>query len=240
MSRRAARWLASGAIALFALLAAASGLDRLTEQQPGMARRAPTILRSQTILVETAQSLGAGDYAGAERSAADALSASPLDRRSAAFLGAARAMQGEAEGAAAAFAVANRLGRREPLTQAYLFGRAVEAGDAGAAAAQIDSLLRTHPGFAAIQGYLRQLESMPEGRAELLRRVARERHWAAAYLDGYAVDQATLRQRATTIAGAQAPGIGCAVVTPFLRNLEDRNLHTEASRVREARCRSRD
>lgn len=227
------RGLASLAIAAFAMLVVLSGLDRLAGQRQGAGQALHMPLRSEAWVAEAAQMLGAGRFAEAEAAAMRAIASDPLDRRGAAFLGAARTMQGDTAGAQAAFVVADRLSRREPLTQAYFFGVALEAGDYAAAAGRIETLLRTHPQFAPVQTYLAQLGRTAGGRAVLLQRVASDPRWAGAYLDGYAVDEATLRERARTLAGG---GIPCPALAPFLRNLEERGLAEDAATLRARAC----
>ena len=59
-------------------------------------------LRSEAWVAEAAQMLGSGRFAEAEAAAKRAVASDPLDRRGAAFLGAARTMQGDTTGAVAA------------------------------------------------------------------------------------------------------------------------------------------
>ena len=231
------RWLASGLLVLFALLSVFSGLDRFTEHQPSAIRLVPAVFRSHAARAEAAQALAIGEVATAREAATAAIWADPLDPRGATFLGAAAAITGDEALADRGFAVADRLGLREPVVQAWFFGRAIETQDYPGAAARIDLLLRAHPELEPAQSFITQLEQTPQGRRELLGRLARDPQWADAYLQGWRADDATLRERARTLADdAAALQLGCERVSPMVRALEERNLRLDARRVREAQC----
>jgi len=231
------RWLASGLLLLFALLAVFNGLDRFTEHQPSAIRLVPAVFRSHAARAEAAQALAVGEAARAQEAAAAAIRADPLDRRGATFLGAAAAMLGDEALADRSFAIADRLGLREPVVQAWFFGRAIEAQDYSEAAVRIDLLLRAHPELEPAQSFITQLEQSPQGRRKLLGRLAREPQWANAYLQGWRADDATLRERARTLADESAAlQLGCERIAPMVRALEQRNLRLDARRVREAQC----
>lgn len=176
------RWLAIFGVALFAILACLSGLDRKAEQQPALSRLVPPPFRSHAARAEAAQALLAGNAPAATDASRNAIRADPLDRRGPALLGAVAASQGDDLAAASAFGVADRMARREPIVQAWFFGQAMERGDYGGAATRIDAMLRTHPDLPLSRRFLADLEARPAGRREVMRRLADNPPWADAYL----------------------------------------------------------
>lgn len=237
MTRRAGRWWGSAGLALFAGLATVSGLDRSTEDSPAAARFVPQMFGSQTARGAAAQALEKGDIATAEAWARLAIDADPLDRRGPAYLAAAQAMAGLDEEAERGFALSNTLSRREPLTQSYLYGSAMERGDYRAAARQVDILLRAHPEFPAAQQFVSQLEAVPAGRAALLDRLIRNPAWANAYLEGHGTDDNAFRIRAETMTQeAGVTALGCERSALTVRALEGRNLFGAAGRLHDAHC----
>ncbi len=237
MTRRAGRWWRSAGLALLAGLAVASGLDRLSEHRPAAARQVPQVIRSHAARAVAAEALAEGDMAAAQAAARQAIIADPLDRRGPAYLAAAQAMAGQDGQAARGFAVADRLSRREPLTQSYLYGSAMVRGDHRAAARQVDILLRAYPDFPAAGQFLSHLEATPAGRAALVDRLARGPAWADAYFEGHGADDAVLRRRAEALAQATGEATpGCRRIAPLIRTLERRNMSGEAHRLRDARC----
>lgn len=222
----------------FALLAVFSGADRYTEVQPAAIRFVPDAFRADAALAEASRALTREENAQAERFAREAISASPYDARGSAMLGAARALQGDAGGAETAFALAARLGHREPLTQAYWFASRLRAGEAEAAADHLDAILRSRRDFAPAQSYLGMLEASPEGRRALAEKLRSNALWSDRYLAAHSLPVETLRARASFLAGTQGavPQIGCERIEAMLRELAKRGFRGEADRLAAAQC----
>ena len=230
------RWLVAVGLCGFALVAIFSGLDRYTEHQPNSVRLVPRLFLSDAARARAAQSLALGEYREAREAAVRSIRADPLDRRGPAFLAAANAIIGAPGQAARAFGAADKLGLREPVTQSYFFGTALEQGDAGDAARRVDTLLKAHPDFAAAQTFIAQLEKVPRGQSELLRRLQSDPRWARAYLEGYGADDSVLTARARGLSRENSAAFQCGQVMPMVRALEQRDLRSEARRLMRARC----
>ena len=230
--------IAGLAAALFAVLAFFSGADRYTEFQPAAVRLVASPFRSDAALIEASRELSRGEYGAAKDHAVEAISASPMDARGLALLGAAQELSGEGDAARESFAAAGRLGSREPLTQAYFFASALREGDAGQAATHLDAILRANPEFSPAQSYLALLEASPEGRAALAERLRGDARWSRAYLASGSLPVETLRQRAAFLseAGGQVPRIGCEQILAMVRSLTVRGYRGEAEKLAAAQC----
>lgn len=233
------RLVATGLILAYALVAAASGLDRLTLKSPELAPLVPGLLAFDSHKVRTWAALGAGDAAGAEAAARRALSADPVDRRPAALLGAARWLQGDAQGAEAAYRAAAQFGWREPSTQRYWLEAAMEAGDYPMAALRLDAILRSDPRVDDADRLLAAYETGGGGRAALAARLALRPGWTDRFLSpGQDVPPMALASRAATVAALPALGVelDCRAVGRFSHLLLQRGSRPWAERVWNAHC----
>lgn len=223
--------------AVFALLALASGFDRNAPDEAGMARLVPEPLRSQTWQSQASAALAQGDAGEAERLAALAVNADPLDPRSVSLLATARLAQGKSGEARQAYAIADRMGLRTPLVQAYFFEAALQAGDAEEAARRLDTLLLAHPSMVGTDYFFTALEASDSGRRELARRLQSDPLWARAYLSGFGSGDEILLARARFLAGEGAGvTLGCGRIEPMLRELAVRNYRGDAQRLARAQC----
>ena len=168
MTLQRQRRIASVAVTLFAVLACLSGIDRTSERRPTLVLLIPALFQSHAARAEAAKGLADGDSLAAAKAARRAIRADPLDRRGPTFLAAAMLARGDDLAAAQAFAVADRIGQREPLVQAWFFGRAMERGAYAAAARRINILQRVHPDLSITRQLRSQLETRPAARRELL------------------------------------------------------------------------
>ena len=225
-----------GALA-FGILVIGSGLDRMAIASPGFAQSVPEAFRSNAWRSSAATALSRGDAEAAGRLAERAVQADPLDPRNASALGAARLALGENSGAESAFAVADRMGLRTPLTQAFFFDAALARGDVREAARRVDILLRSYPILASEGFFFAALEQTPSGRRELIDRLKSQPLWSQAYLSAKWGSDEVLMGRARFLATeAEDLYLGCDRIDPMLRALAERNLRREAQVLAQAQC----
>lgn len=230
---------ASAALLVFAALAVASGLDRLTQRAPALARLVPPALQAQAARSSAALLLVRERPEAALASAERAVGADPVDPASTALLGAAYLMLGQPARAEPAFRVAARFGWREPMTQFYWFEAALQSGDLPRAVDRADALLRTYPSLPAISEVLRPLEATAAGRSELVRRLASRPRWLDDYLNvPAAVTAEGLARRGETLAMLAGSGtrLGCDRIAPFVNIAVARGSRDLAERVWTLHC----
>jgi len=235
----ARRWLLSLAAIVVAALAAASGLDRMSEDSPMLGRLVPGPLRAQSDRSAAAMALARQDLAGATAAATRALDADPVDPHPAALLGAARLAANDFAGADAAFRVAAQFGWREPLTQLYWFEAALDAGDLPRAAERLDALLRTNPTLPGADQLLKALALKPGGYPVLAGRLAQEPAWRDVYLSPPRdADIALLRRRAAiaTLAARDGARFGCMAPRPLTWALLSHGDRRTAVQLWNAHC----
>lgn len=136
-------------IAIFALAALASGLDRISEYRPDGATAVPPPFRVNAARVLAGRALAANRLVEATEQARHAVRRDPADARSAGLLGSALLVSGDAAGAERAFTVSAAMGWREPATQLYWMSVALEQGDLEVASQRLDALLRQLPQFSS-------------------------------------------------------------------------------------------
>ena len=237
MSAPARRWSATAGIILFLMLALSSGFDRLSSHQPGDERLVLAPFRADAARVTSARHLVAGDADLALASARQAILADPLDARGPAFFGAARLALGETESGMQAMKVTASLSAREPLAQGALTAAGMSEGRVADAARHFDILLRVHPETRTLDGLFAIMESRPEGRSELARRLGRQSLWADAYLRAEGQGDKVLRDRAAFLAShAQLIELGCERIEPLVRELSRRNFKADAQALQRAQC----
>lgn len=230
--------LAVAAAAVFALLALFSGADRYSEFQPSAVRFVPEPFRADAALVDASRALARGEHEAAAAFALEAVTASPNDARGLAFFGAAKELDGDTGAAREAFAIAARMGHREPLTQAYWFATRLASGEAQEAADHLDAILRSRADFAPAQTYLAMLENTPGGRVALADKLRSNALWSDSYLTAERLPVQSLRDRARFLSGVEGevPVIGCERIRPMLLNLAARGFRGEAERLAAAQC----
>ena len=206
---RARRWLAIAALALFAAASLGSGLDRMDKRRSVAAESAP-----------------------------DAIRGDPLDPRGIGALAAAQLAADESMAAAGTMAVAQRLGHRDPLVQAYFYDRALASGDVGHAAGRLDAMLRVNPSLVSQDALFAMLEQDEDGRAVLRRRLAGGVPWGPAYLAGLGASDEVLVTRARIMAEGKER-VTCERLNPMLDELANRDLIAEARSLAGARCAGR-
>ena len=239
MMTERARWIVSLGGLVFAALVLASGFDRLSSHQPSDARLVPAAFRADAARVTASSHLLAGRHEGALAAARQSILADPFDPRGPAFLGAALYGQGANDEGERAMLLTARLSAREPLSQGALTAISMADGKVGEAARHFDILLRAHPRTRTLDGLFAIMESRPEGRAELARRLTRQSLWTDAYLRAEGQQVGVLRDRARFLAAnADTISLGCDRIDPLVRELARRNYRADAQSLHSAQCAS--
>lgn len=230
---------ASLALLLFAALAAASGLDRLSRDAPQLGRLVPRQLQAQAARSTAALALAREQTEPAVAAARRAVAADPVEPASTSLLGTAYLAAGRPAEADAAFRVAARFGWREPPAQVYWYQVAMQAGDLPRAVDRADALLRTRPELPGRDRLLEPLENTAGGRAALIVRLADRPTWLAGYLQPEdELSDNTLDRRSQVLAELAAAGtrLGCEAVTPFVNAALARGARDNAERVWTGHC----
>ena len=206
------RWLASVALALLAVANVASGLDRIDNRRSVDAASAP-----------------------------DAIRADPLDPRGLGALAATQLASGDGGSAAETMTLADHLGRRDPLVQAYFLDRALTRDDAGYAASRLDAMLRVNPSLVSQHVLFAMVEDSEAGRMVLRRQITGGVPWGPAYLTGLGVDDEVLAARAGIMGeGSEGTRPSCERLRPMIEELGKRRMIAEARKLAHARCGGRE
>jgi hypothetical protein len=238
----AARLRLAGGIAvagLYAILALGSGLDRMSEDRPSLARHVPEFFQTFAARQLASDALQAQRPRDAIRPAMLAVQHDPADARSTGALGAAYYGANQSVRARETFSISGALGWREPLTQLYWMSAALEQGDLRVASPRLDAILRQTPQFEGRRQLLAPLEASPEGRAQLVRRLADTPWWRDDYFrDGYTLPLSGQSLRASVALGlVQDAGIrDCALVAPLTLSLASGGNNAGAHEVWRAHC----
>ena len=133
--------------------------------------------------------------------------------------------------------LADHLGRRDPLVQAYFLDRALARGNAGYAASRLDSMLRVNPSLVSQNALFAMVEDSEAGRTVMRRQIAGGAPWGPAYLAGLGVDDEVLVSRARVMSeGSEGRGPTCERLRPMIEELGKRGLSEEALQLARARC----
>jgi len=244
MARARLRLLLIPAALLYAALAVANGLDRISENQPDLVRSVPAPLQVNAARALAAEALRAQHTATAQSWAETAIARDPTNAQSVSLLGQAHVLAGEADAARKVFAVADRMGWRDPPTQVYWMLVALERRDFASGADRLDAVLRQSPRFDQRDMLLQMFESWPDGRAELAGRLAADPGWKKPYFaDVNAVSDVTLYMRgevAKQLANLEKAPRDCALVAPLVWRMPRKLSYREAHDVWQAYCRDED
>ena len=222
---------------VFAPLAIISGLDRMAEHKPGMARLVPDAMKAASWRSATRQALAQENAELAGDTATRAVRADPYDPRGVSLLATAQLAAEDVSRAQKAFVAGDGLGHRMPLVQAYFFDVAMASGDAAQAAERLNTLLRVHPSLSTIDYFFGSLEASEAGRAELAARLLSDPEWSQAYLEAFQSNDDVLRTRAGFLAGrGQEIALGCERIGPMLEELARRNYRRDAMQLAQAQC----
>ncbi len=228
-----------GLACLFAAAAVVSGLDRTSEYRPGVASSVPGAFRVSSARILGGEALTDKRLLPALAEARRAVQRDPVDARSSSLLGSVLLALGNEAGARAAFTVSSALGWRDPPTQLYWMAEAFDRGDLKVASQRLDALLRQNPVFPQGQQFLAQFGATPQGRTELVDRLADTPVWRRNYfLDFTDTTPESLTHRAQVAVGlARKTGTPeCALVAPLTHALAANRRFAEATQVRLAHC----
>lgn len=240
--QRTASAMTRGAIvlgaAIFALVAAASGLDRASMAERSLARLVPAPFAAQAWLAKTRRAIEAGDYDAASELARRAVRAAPVEPDATALLGAARLGSGDAAAADRAFLVAGQLGWRAPLTQVYWMQQAAAVGDYRVAAMRADALFRQNPALVS-SALVAPFERDEAARAAFIGLLAAQPNWLETYLrnfEGVAASSILVRGELTDALAAHTGPLGCRAVGALVAQLIDAGAILEADRLWRRHC----
>ncbi|WP_296678289.1 hypothetical protein [Novosphingobium sp.] len=232
------RIMVAAASMCLAAVAILDGLDRISAERPGVARRVPALFASEAHLARARIALESGDGKAALVEAEAAVDAAPLDPGSSATLGAARLALQQNRSAQSAFRIAGKLGWRIFFTQAYWMQRALAVGDYSVAAMRLDALARQDPALLRHHELLDPFEANPAGQAALAKRLA-VAPWRVAYAaDTSGLPPGMLAQRGLVLAELARQGtvLGCRTIAPAVSGLLDQRALVDASALWRSHC----
>jgi tetratricopeptide (TPR) repeat protein len=216
-----------------------NGLDRLSEETPGLARLVPAPFSAAARVAAANRAAANKDYAQVENAAARAVAVSPMDRNAVGLLATARLAAGKWDDADAAFRLSGQLGWRDIPTQLYWYQVGVESGDYTLAAQRIDAVLRAYPDYPNSPALLAPLEGSPAGQAALVTRLVERPAWLATYaVPPKDAPVATLETRALILQTLARRGItlGCSGVKDLTTGLVDEGRRRSAQALWTAHC----
>lgn len=226
-------------IAIYAVLAWGSALDRASPDTPGAARLVPAPMAGKSALVAARADMAAGRYAAAGDPLAQAIARNPIDVALLSTYGLAKLNSGDYRAAQQAMLVAVQLGWRDTQTQGYFLQAALEGGDWENASYRLDAILRDDPQTPGAESMLANFETSPPGRKVLLDRLAARPDWLADTYLADAESEALLRRAPIVVALAtHGLRLGCDAVAPLVMTLVNRQLYGAAWDVRAAHCES--
>ncbi len=225
-------------LAGYATLALALGLDRAGKGT--LSSSFPSVLRAETLKIDTAQAIEGSEADRALQLASEAVSANPGDAKALGLLGAAQFASGDRGAATQAFGVAGQRGWRDLPTQLFWFDNAVRAQDWPVAAQRIDAVLRVQPSLPEMSSLLAEVELKGgDARAALARRVTLKSSWQKAYLDSLGgLSDAQLNARGEILASAPLAKaeLACQQVAPMTASLRETKRGALASRIWRLHC----
>lgn len=233
------RLLFTAAIVAFAAAALASGMDRLSANEPGLERLVPMPFRAQADRSAATTALDKRDTRAAIASSRNAVSQDPVDPDATASLGSALMLAGRINDAARTFRIAARFGWRNAATQAFWYDAALQTGDYGVAADRLDALLRVHPRLVDQAGILRPMESDQAAREALAARLRFRPPWLDRYLavqDDTPSDVIDGRLSVVSVIDSARFPLGCDSVAPLARALLDSGRRRDAEGLWNANC----
>jgi tetratricopeptide (TPR) repeat protein len=236
---QALRILLTAGLAIYAAVAAANGLDRMSRATPGLERSVPAPFRAQADRSAAVTELVRQNPSAALDDARAAVASDPVDPDATALLGAALLQSGEFDAAAEAFRIAARFGWRNLATQGYWYQAALDAGDFKVAADRADAILRAHPRLAEGADLLRPMEEDPAGRAVLAERLEGGPGWLETYLTPAAdapAETIARRYGVVSLVDPMRRRFGCSAVGPFAAALVEHGRRPDAQSLWNAHC----
>lgn len=236
---QALRIFLTAVVAIYAAVATANGLDRMSSATPGLEHLVPGPFRAQADRSAALTQLVRQNPSAALEDARAAVASDPIDPDATPLLGAALLQSGEFDTAAQAFRIAARFGWRNFATQGYWYQAALDAGDYEVAADRADAILRAHPRLAEEAELLRPMEEHPTGRAVLAERLARGPGWLEPYLTPAAdapTEAIARRYGVISLVDPARRKFGCAAVAPFVAALVEQTRRSDAQALWNAHC----
>jgi hypothetical protein len=231
------RYAAGAALVALGVLAALSGTDRIAID----AMRSPSLQgwpydngasRSRA----TQALIGAGP-ASAVHHIQRSIATDPLDSRVVGLLGRARLLAGQDTAAETAFRVAGELGWRDPNTQIYWMGQALQVGDAKVAAERLDALLRQFPNFEQRDQLIAALLENPDGKTELVKRLKLVPSWTDVFASpSKDLPAAQIVQRGEVMQLVGHGAFACGKVARLVNHLISLDMLREATALWRTDC----
>lgn len=239
VGQAAGRLLLTGLLVIYAAVALANGLDRISQRLPAVERLVPAPFRAASDRARAATALVTGQTGKAMAAAMRAVRADPVHPDSVGLLAATLLARGDEDRAQQAFRVAARFGWRNLSTQLYFYAAALAANDGEVAVDRTDAILRLQPSYPEAQQLLKGLESNASAAQALAGRVAQTPVWTGLYLNlALAAEPAVRARRAQTVAqiGAAGHPLGCITVTHLTEGLLQAGERRLAQQVWNANC----
>lgn len=235
------RLLGLAACAAYAVVALASGLDRMSGTYPGVAHDVPQVFSANAARVLAANALEVKRPDQAIEHSRLAVLHDPVDARSLSLHGQALLALNRGREARRAFEVAGRMGWRDPATQIYWMYAALDARDFRMASERLDAVLRQAPRYPEAAPLLAMLEATPVGRTQLAERLMARPAWAQIYFEDTAtIPEVSVYMRGEVARALAAKGFrDCSLTAPALAATVRRIGWPEAHAVWQAHCAGR-
>ena len=216
-----------------------SGLDRMSEADPGFSGMVPQTFRAAAWRSGGALDIAGGRLTAARDKAARAILADPMDAASSSALGLARLKLHDGVAAEAAFRVAGQLGWRDKTTQLYWMALSIDSGAFPLAAQRADALLRQDSRLREQPRLLAVLEASAAGRKALAARIALRPAWFGDYWNKlYLLDADQLANRARVLDEGllRPPAMMCADVQTMTTALAEKQYLAQNRTIRSRFC----
>jgi len=232
-------WRVLGAIGCisYAALAIVAGLDReaLDDLQRPAVLDWPYAVAAQFAATKTA--IAQHDAPQAVAHAVTLVRHDPMESRAISLLGLALGDAHQLDQANSAFALAARLGWRDPVTQRYWFAQFLRAGDVRHAALRLDALLRQTPDLPDGKALLRAMLVYNEGRDAIAERLKGNPGWSGQFVSQLAgLDEDDLVARADVVERTGPGHWQCNDIPELITASLARGLFDEARTVHRTVC----
>ncbi|MCB2077139.1 MAG: hypothetical protein KDE55_05495 [Novosphingobium sp.] len=235
-----ARLIGIAGAVVFAGLALASGLDRISAQDTSLAASVPGPFQVNAARVLANDAIVRQQLHQAMLYAGKAVARDPMSADSVSLLAQTLLLSGKAEEARRAFQVSESHGWRDPPTQVYWMLQALERRDWPEASRRLDAVLRQAPRFDQRNELLKLFEAWPDGREQLARRLAAEPSWKQPYFQ----DLDELPDISLHMRGDVAKRLGsmgekerdCDLIAPLLWSMPDLLGYPETRDVWASHC----
>jgi hypothetical protein len=228
---------ASLAVAAYAGVALASGLDRLAGEDPSVPAPANWAFARNAPVNAAWAAEGKHHWREASGLMTRALLVDPVNESIIGGLGLVRLKSGDAIGADAAFRVSAQRGWRDEATHLYWMDASIKAGDLPLAAVHADALLRSGIDDRTRNMVLDTMMQYEEGRDALATRLRLRPPWGEVFawgVDGEPIGELVAR---VDVIGRTGPGIWpCPATTGLIDRLVDAGYADEARKAHDVSC----